>query len=598
MRFLFFVLKTPTTLLALGIFLLSVILAVVSGRMQSRTHKTVFRLLCLIPLIACIIHIGVFFPIGHKYLASATLDGGVVRRVYLPKGFDLYGKLYLSAVMALLMMLTAGKGRLRRLLSVLLCGIIGYCAVMQVFRQFMDNTPHNETHLGWTEAFDRTVDIMQEEYVLSEWKDIDYDALRAEIRPLIEAAEADGDLAAYGAALCRYTYRFNDSHVSVNAPADSRLKVREKLAGNDYGLSLFRTDNGETIAVLVDEESPAYEAGIRNGTVITEWDGVPVDEAAAEMECIYQGYCMKFPVRENEDVYRPFFLAVHGGDSVNVTFIDEKGSKAEAELASQGTGRLRLSAAISSLQHNYISDANFSTKMISDTCGYLFIRNEEYRMLPAYIAYLRGGYHPALTKELDEKFRELKSQDMKSLVIDLRNNSGGLNVIGGAVASMFTDEKHFQFGMGVRENGTYRMTEEYHIFPDGRWKDIPVAVLVNQSCMSAGDGTAFFLSKCDNVSLMGITPSNGVNQSVGGKCYLPGGFAVSYPVFLSLGEDGKPLIDTDPGRTNRIPLDVVIPVDKEAALRIFSNDEEDDYELEYAVSYLAEKCDRDNGLQD
>lgn len=582
------VLKTPTSLLALGILLLAVILAVISGRMQTKRQKTVFRLICLIPLIACIVHAVVCFPLGHETLLKTVRNGDEFRHIYMPAGFELFGKLYLSAVMVLLLMLTAGKGKLRRLLSVLLCGVVGYCAVMQIFSQFMHFRGHNETHLGWTEAFDRTVDIMQEEYILSEWKDIDYDALRAEYRPLVEEAEKNGDLVAYGAALSGYVYNFNDSHVSLNVPLQLRRVVKEKLSGNDYGLSLFRTDNGETIAVLADEEGSAYKAGIRNGTVITEWDGVPVDEAASEVDCCYYGYRMQFPVRENEDVYRPFFLAVHGGDTVKVTFIDESGKEREAELASQGPGRQRLSTAIASLQHNWITDDNFSTKMISDTCGYLRISDEEYRVLPAYIAYLRGGYHPALTKELDEKFSALKAQGMKTLVIDLRNNSGGLNVIGAAVASMFTEEKLFQFGEGERENGTYRMTREYSIFPDGRWKELPVVVLVNQGCMSAGDGTAYFLSKCSNVSLMGITSSNGVNQNIGGKSYLPGGFTVNYPVRLSLDEDGRPLIDTDSSRTNRIPLDVKIPVDREAALRIFGDDDNADYELEYAVAYLKE----------
>ena len=41
-----------------------------------------------------------------------------------------------------------------------------------------------------------------------------------------------------------------------------------------------------------------------------------------------------------------------------------------------------------------------------------------------------------------------------------------------------------------------------------------------------------------------------------------------------------PLIDTDAGRENRIPLDVVIPVDREAW--------DKDYELDYAAAYLSD----------
>ena len=107
--------------------------------------------------------------------------------------------------------------------------------------------------------------------------------------------------------------------------------------------------------------------------------------------------------------------------------------------------------------------------------------------------------------------------------------------------------------------------------------------------MSAGDAAAMFLNQNENVTLMGITPSSGVTQQIGGICYLSGSFSVRYPVYPVLGEDNLPMIDTDASRENRIPLDYVIPVDKDAALRIFdqeSDDDTDDYELEYAMQYL------------
>ena len=87
---------------------------------------------------------------------------------------------------------------------------------------------------------------------------------------------------------------------------------------------------------------------------------------------------------------------------------------------------------------------------------------------------------------------------------------------------------------------------------------------------------------------MGITASNGVTQAIGGKCYLSDGFSVHYPVHPVLDENNQPMIDTDESRENRIPLDQVIPVDREAALRIFdlNDDGNDDYELEYAMHYL------------
>ena len=96
---------------------------------------------------------------------------------------------------------------------------------------------------------------------------------------------------------------------------------------------------------------------------------------------------------------------------------------------------------------------------------------------------------------------------------------------------------------------------------------------------------AKFMSDCPNVTLMGITSSSGVNQNNGGNIYLTKNICVVYPIFLSLSSDGVPLIDTDSTRENRIPLDVTIPMTKEFALKLFSDDKTD-YELEYAMNWL------------
>jgi hypothetical protein len=58
---------------------------------------------------------------------------------------------------------------------------------------------------------------------------------------------------------------------------------------------------------------------------------------------------------------------------------------------------------------------------------------------------------------------------------------------------------------------------------------------------------------------------------------------ISYPTGLILDEDGNPNIDCDDTRISRNPVDIKIPLDKEAALKIFDGE---DYELEWAVEYL------------
>ena len=585
MEFFYQVLRTPTSILVYGILLLAFMLTFSTPRFREK--KRLWIVLCLIPLVACLVHAWVQFPIGDYIIVSSRKTAQGLKRTYFPFGLKVYGMLYLSSLLALLLILCRGKGIWKRILSGLLCTGICYCGVSSIFTQIHYFKFHNFTHVGWTEGFEKSIETMRREYVLNDWKKIDYDSLTSKYLPLAQKAENAGDAAAFAEVLANYCYEFYDSHVSPSAPKDVIRKARACMAGNDYGLTLFTIDSGETLAFLVDEESDAYASGIREGTTVTQWDGIPVGDAVKDVECRYFTYGMRFPVKTNEDRFRPFFLAGKGGDTIEICFLDESGNEQTVFLSptpSTTSYRARLGTAIDCLEHNWSDEENFTVRMLSETCGYLRVNVEKYKTLPDYVAYVRGGYYPLLMNDLHQKFTSLQTQGMQALVIDLRNNSGGLDIVAGALASMFTDEKRFMFNEVVVKNGKLQKLHPYNIFPDGRWKELPVVVLVNQECMSAGDGAAWFLSGCENVTLMGITCSNGVNQSVGGYCCISGGFNVHYPVAYSLDESGLPLIDTNETRENRIPLDVVIPVDKDAAMKIFTTD--DDYELEFALQYL------------
>ena len=114
-----------------------------------------------------------------------------------------------------------------------------------------------------------------------------------------------------------------------------------------------------------------------------------------------------------------------------------------------------------------------------------------------------------------------------------------------------------------------------------------MVVLTNGGCISAGDSTAQCLSKLSNVTLAGITNPSGSGQITGGCCVLSEGIvSVNYPVGLMLNENDEPDIDTRADRISRNPVEVRIPLDYDAAMKIFRDKE--DYELSWAVNYLEE----------
>lgn len=440
------------------------------------------------------------------------------------------------------------------------------------------------------------LNAMEQEYCLNSWKKPDYDALRRDCLPLLAEAEKTGDRTAYARILTEAGCRFYDSHVGAELPYQTESDVCDVLAARDYGFSMIRLDDGSVIAVLTEPDNAPGQSGIHDGTVILSWDGREINEAIAQTECIYPGCA--FAVKSNEVVYRPAFLAAMGGDSVTVTFLDDSGKEQTAVLPDLGYGCGRLESFCSALDYqaevlaNQTNDFSIhSARMLDSQCGCLGIRKEHYETVSDHIALVRDGYDPKLTEFYAGQIEALKAQGMQYLVIDIRNNSGGFNCCAGALVSLFTDQKKLLSSFGYEDRNGYHNKMDEYIFPDGRYKDLPAVVLVNQKCMSAGDALAKYLGACENVTLMGYTASSGVNQNIGGYIYLPNGICMRYPVNLSLSEEGVPLIDTDETRENRIPLEAVIPMTEERALQLFNYRKVldfnfDDTELEYAVRYL------------
>ena len=439
------------------------------------------------------------------------------------------------------------------------------------------------SNLGWAESFSRMIDTMSESYISRDYKNINFEDLKAKLVPMVEEAEKNNDKTAFAKALLEYQYEFYDSHIWFSNNSDILDQAEKELAGNDYGLSMYRIDNGDTIAIMVKEGSQAEKAGIHNGTVIKKWNGVDVDEAMRDVRCLDSWY--QFEVLENEALMKPIFLAGQGGENVTVTFIADDGSTKNVQLDSIGSYKSRESIVLSRFYScNRISGKNFSCRMLNDDTGYLRITKEHYGDHMDDIITYCIGKHKKVYEEVNAKLQELSDKGMKYLVIDLRNNSGGYVQIGNAVSSLFADRK-LTNKTAIECYGHIIPINTFHTFDEGKWKELPVAVLVNDAAVSASDDLIHLLSQCPNVTVMGITSSSNSVQSTGGICYLSDDmFEVYYPIIYSLDENND-ILEVTADRQAKVGFDLRIPVDHDAAMMIFS-DSEEDYELEYAVDHL------------
>jgi carboxyl-terminal processing protease len=135
------------------------------------------------------------------------------------------------------------------------------------------------------------------------------------------------------------------------------------------------------------------------------------------------------------------------------------------------------------------------------------------QVLPGGIGYLRlVQVSESSARELGEEVDRLRQQGARSLVLDLRNNPGGLLNEGVAVSDLFLDRGDVVVetrGRAPGASGVFRATRAQ------RWPDMPLVVLVNGNSASAAEIIAGALQDHDRGLIVGTTTfGKGLVQSV------------------------------------------------------------------------------------
>ena len=417
---------------------------------------SLWRCLCLIPLLIGIAHFVVcVLPI--TWLISD------------------YTAIYVIAALSLIPIIFA-KRRIGYRISAGVVGVVT-AAVGSFFCLTAPNS-YNHARMDYTDSFHAFVQDMDKHYVLKEWKEIDFAALEANYMPMIEAAEQEQNPTKFYDAVDLFCSELHDGHVYVGTTFDPEEYPERRQMPHEYGLAMVRLDNDEVIAVCTSDD--VQQLGIKDGTVITKWDGKPVLQAAGEIRD--PGY----PVKANWDRLMVMRLACTGGDSVDVSFLDDAGKEQNVTLGKQQTLHTFREAMDLFIQYPPASEdeesyenSNFSTKMLTDKCGYLRVLAEGTdNGVQDILGYLNGD-HKWAREMFREKLRDLKAQGMEYLVIDLRNNCGGLDEIGCALTDLFTTQEYGGCNPGTRKNGQYIINSEHKVWGDGEFADMQVVALTN-----------------------------------------------------------------------------------------------------------------------
>src|SRR4051794_22937558 len=103
-------------------------------------------------------------------------------------------------------------------------------------------------------------------------------------------------------------------------------------------------------------------------------------------------------------------------------------------------------------------------------------------------------------EELRQEISSMKGKGMKSLIMDLRGNPGGLLDQGVEVADLFLDTKQEIVATRGRARGS---TKQFYDAARQTWPDLPVVVLVNDGTASAAEIIAGALQDHDRAVVVG-----------------------------------------------------------------------------------------------
>jgi carboxyl-terminal processing protease len=142
------------------------------------------------------------------------------------------------------------------------------------------------------------------------------------------------------------------------------------------------------------------------------------------------------------------------------------------------------------------------TRKVSLVRAPIIMNNVTWRRLPAtQIAHLRiAGFSEDVTKDLKESLDAIRTQNLKALILDLRNNPGGLLTEAVSTASQFLSG-----GNVLLEKNAKGQIASVAVEKGGVAPSIPMVVLVNNGTASAAEIVSGALQDQGRAKLVGTT---------------------------------------------------------------------------------------------
>ena len=260
-------------------------------------------------------------------------------------------------------------------------------------------------------------------------------------------------------AIKGYVSGLNDEYTEY-LTVDEMSSFTEDIEGEFVGIGVYITKDTENNTILVYgtiPDSPAQVAGLKTGDIITSVDGV---------EC-------------NGDDYDTITNNIKGVEGTKVTI-----------------GILRDGEELSfEIERKTVEVKHVTSQKLENNIGYIYI----------------SSFEGDVSSQFEEAYNDLANQGITSLIIDIRNNGGGIVDESLDIAEMMTDK-----GQTLLIESDKNGEEEVIKAEEDKTITMPIVLLVNEYSASASEILAGILKEnVENATLIGNTTyGKGVIQTL------------------------------------------------------------------------------------
>lgn len=433
--------------------------------------------------------------------------------------------------------------------------------------------------LSWTDAFEQLHAEISRDYPFTEWKGIDWDALYAETAPRIAEAQAKDDVEAYYIALREYTFSIPDGHLALTG---ENFDLNKKAAGGGYGMGIIGLDDGRVITHILLEDGPAAEAGMEWGAEILNWDGQLIDEAVDQTDILWANSSQ--PTQEGRLLMQYSYLVRDPvGTEISVTFQNPgEDSPQTVVLVAEDDQAEELKRALLPSQYlqDETSDASIQMEILPSGYGYLRVGS----FMPSLSAPLPG-------KAVDRAIKSFVEQEVPGIIIDVRSNGGGFDVLIPRMTGHFYDEPGFYQYISCYdvESGEFQVipSKTLTIEPRLPYYGGPVMVLVDNFTMSTAEGPPLVIQRLPQGYVVGMYGTHGsfaAGNLFSHRYRMPEGIVLSFLPERSLDEDQNIQVDGNADGIGGVEPDIRVPITEETVYALFVDGV--DVVLETAVAAL------------